>query len=100
VKVVKKPVLLFLLFSLFLFIQGCTRGCGENNKQDKNKTLSGQEDDTTVLKLFIAEKTSFKWSSDNPVSKRIAEKTGILLMQKGPACRKSLLCWQTGHTRI
>lgn len=75
VKVVKKIALVVLAFSLSFFIPGC----GGDRDQDKANSISEQQNNPTVLKLFIAEKTSFRWSSDNPVTKKIAEKTGVIL---------------------
>ncbi|MBN2533269.1 MAG: ABC transporter substrate-binding protein [Spirochaetales bacterium] len=71
-----KEIALFLLFFSLIFL---IPGCRGNREQDKDEIPDKKRNNPAVLTLFIAEKTSFKWSSGNPVTKKIAEKTGIIL---------------------
>ena len=67
--------ILIFSFSLIMF----TMGCKDNEEHDANKGSSEQQDTPIILKMFNAEKTSFRWSSDNPITEMIAKKTGVIL---------------------
>ncbi|MBN2444177.1 MAG: ABC transporter substrate-binding protein [Spirochaetales bacterium] len=69
----KKIVLVVIFLSLLLLFSGCDK----TKNEDHDEESSDRQNESIVLSMFIAEKSEIKWSRNNRISKKIAEKTGV-----------------------
>ena len=72
----KKIIAILICFITIILL---FTGCGDTKEEDSSNGSSKKQKDLIKFSMFIAEKTSFRWSSKNPVTDMIAKKTGVML---------------------